>query len=36
MQLTKTIFQISAILIEKKWVENRLWGGKWIFVGRKN
>ena len=26
MQLTKTIFQNSAIFIEKKWVENQLWG----------
>ena len=26
MQLTKTIFQNSAIFIEKKWVENRLCG----------
>ena len=25
MQLAKTIFQNSAIFIEKKWVENRLW-----------
>ena len=26
MQLTKTIFQNSAIFIEKKWVANELWG----------
>ena len=26
VQLTKTIFQNSAIFIEKRWVENRLWG----------
>ena len=26
MQLTKTIFQNSAIFIEKKWVENELLG----------
>ena len=38
MQLTKTFPPHSAILIEKKWVENRLWGfsgGKVHFVGGK-
>ena len=36
MQLTKTIFQNSVIFIEKKWVENQVWGGECIFVGGKN
>ena len=35
MQLTKNIFQNSAIFIEKKWVENQLWK-KCVFVGKKN
>ena len=26
MQLTTTFFPNSAIFVEKKWVENRLWG----------
>ena len=34
MQLTKTIFQNSAIFIEKKSVENQLCK-KWIFVGKR-
>ena len=37
MQLTKTIFQNSAIFIEKKWVENRLWGkGAFLWGERIN
>ena len=35
MQLTKTFFPNSAIFIEKKWVENRLWE-KVHFCGEKN
>ena len=35
MQLTKTIFQNSAIFIEKKWVENRLWGKSAFFWGKR-
>ena len=38
MKLTKTFFPNSAIFIEKKWVENRLWekvGFLTIFVGKK-
>jgi hypothetical protein len=34
MQLTKTIFHDSAIFIEEKWVENRLWR-KSEFLWRK-
>ena len=36
MQLTKTLFQNSAIFIEKKWVENRLWGKSGFLWGKKN
>ena len=35
MQLTKTIFQNSAIFIEKKWVENRLWGKSGFLWGKR-
>ena len=34
MQLTKTIFLNSAISIEKKWVENRLWGKSAFCAGK--
>ena len=34
MQLTKTIFQNSAIFNEKKWVENRLWGKSAFLLGK--
>ena len=34
--LTKTIFQNFAIFIEKKWVENRLWGKSAFSWGKKN
>ena len=36
MELTKTIFQNSAIFIEKKWVENRLWGEGAFLWGKTN
>ena len=35
MQLTKTIFQNFAILIEKKWVENQLWGKSVFLWGKR-
>ena len=35
MQLTKTIFQNSAIFIEKKCIENRLWGKSAFFWGKR-
>ena len=35
MQLTKTVFQNSAIFIEKKWVENQLWGKTEILWGKR-
>ena len=35
MQLTKTIFQNSAIFIEKKWAENRLWGKSAFLWGKR-
>ena len=36
MQLTKTFFPNSAIFIEKKMVENRLWGKSGFLSGKKN
>ena len=36
MQLTKTSSPNSAIFIEKKWVENRLWGKSGFLWGEKN
>ena len=35
MQLTNTFFPNSAIFIEKKWVENRLWGKSAFLWGKK-
>ena len=35
MQLTKTFPPNSAIFIEKKWVENRLWGKSGFLLGKK-
>ena len=35
MPLTKTIFPVSAIFIEKMTVEDRLWAKKQNFVGKK-
>ena len=35
MQLTKTFFLNSAIFIEKKWVEKRLWGKSGYFCWEK-
>ena len=34
MQLTNTFFPNSAIFIEKKWVENRLWGKSGFLWGK--
>ena len=35
MQLTETIFQNSALFVEKKWVENRLWGKSAFLWGKR-
>ena len=35
MKLAKTIFQNSAIFIDKKWVENRLWGKGGFLWGKR-
>ena len=35
MELTKSLFQNSVIFIEKKWVENQLWGKSAFLLGKR-